>query len=550
MVNFLEAICILRLAAKVERLASYLLVIYLTNVWETGITYAASLIYIWLGTTKVLALVFLFLLDNNISSYWMLIFSTTASALGMGLMSISTPSWPYRLITGSCSEYKMKCISEIQQSFFYFALVLIMIGRSSYNAAMTTLNYKGDVNELMMKMRQLTDFGSNIMVLQAGALLLAPWSIIFGIPSVCSLIALYHLMGKSWSHKLYIDKPETSQVTTILRVVVASILNISPELTNEWIDFKIDDSPLHLSSSLRFLEKAAIRPPIDNIRQNSWTFCSLQEVENTKTLVRMLPMGAVFVILILLSSIGNSYFFAQAEYLKPMAVFGFEIINTSHLICVYIYTKVRYHEEAKKFIETNIKKENKEMLHEAVTGIMIYAIICYSIAALVEKSRLGVIRLHGISNNPGEIIPMSMFWLFPQFFLLACVDASLDRVIILFLAEKSSLVIKKFKVFMVEAFIGVGHMSVALVVYVVGKVSEKGGRLNWFQHYTENSRLDLFYWSLTVLCVFVLIIWLSVSHYFNKRQHPNSQLLPLFANTNVEMYTDTSDCEIGLVSNV
>ncbi|XP_071740992.1 protein NRT1/ PTR FAMILY 5.5-like [Rutidosis leptorrhynchoides] len=511
MVNFLEAVPV------------PMVLIYLMDVWETGITYAAGLINIWVGTTKVLPLIFLFLLDNYISSYWMLIFSTTASALGMALMSISTPSWPYRLITGSCSEYKMKCVSEMQQSFFYLALVLIMIGRSSSDATMETMNYKGDANE-QKSTREIVTSGGDYIALQAGVLLLAPWSIIFGISSVYSSMALFHSMGKSWSHKLYIDKPETSQVTTILRVFVASISNISQKLPYGSASFsnkiKIDDSPLHCSSTLRFLEKAAIRPPIGYKRQSRWTLCSLQEVEITKTVVRMFRMGVVFVILVLLSSIGNTYFIAQAKYLKPTVIFGIEVINLKNLINMYISTKVQHQEESRKIIKNN--DENKEVLHKAVTDAMIYAIICYSIAALVEKSRLGVIRLHGISNNSGEIIPMSMFWLFPQFLFLGFVDASLELVIHFFLADEISLPIKNFKMFMVEAFTGVGHMSSVLVAYIVGKVSENGGRINWFQHYTENSRLDLFYWSLTALCLVVLIIWFLVSYYFNKSRSISS----------------------------
>ncbi|XP_071740993.1 protein NRT1/ PTR FAMILY 5.5-like [Rutidosis leptorrhynchoides] len=335
MANFLDALCSL-----VERLAVLMLIKYVTDVWETGITYAAGLINIWVGTTKVLPLVFLFLLDNYISSYWMLIFSTTASALGMGLMSISTPSWLYRLITGSCSEYKMKSVSEMQQSFFYLALVLIMIGRSSRDAIMETMNYKGDANE-QKSTREIVTRGGDYIALQVSVLLVAPWSIIFGVSSVYSSVALFLLMGKSWSHKLYIDKPVTSQVTTILRVFVASISNISQKLPYDSVGFyqkiKIDDSPLHCSSTLRFLEKAAIRPPVDYERQNRWRLCSIQEVENTKTIVRMLWMGVVFVILFPLSSVGSNYFIEQAKYLKPTFLFlGFVDASLERVIHLFL----------------------------------------------------------------------------------------------------------------------------------------------------------------------------------------------------------------------
>ncbi|KAI7755804.1 hypothetical protein M8C21_008252, partial [Ambrosia artemisiifolia] len=317
MSNFLDALNMIGKAEKLENYSVLMLTFYLIDVWELGIVYAAGLINIWLGITKLMPFAILFLFDNKyVGSYTMLIISTATSALGTGLLSLSTPSWFYSSITGSCDNYKMKCITEIQKWLFYLALVLIMIGRSSRKATVETLNFK---NRAIKQERTHDLFPSAGYWLnnEASALVLAPWSILFGMPSVYTSMALYHLKGKSWSHKIYINEPERSPLTSVLRVVAASILNISQDKPYEDCDeTEIDEPLLNRSFSLRFLEKAALQPPHDKGWPNRWTHCSIQEVENAKTIVRMLPVGFMFAFLVLIYTIGMTYFPQQWKRLN------------------------------------------------------------------------------------------------------------------------------------------------------------------------------------------------------------------------------------------
>ncbi|XP_076927857.1 protein NRT1/ PTR FAMILY 5.5-like [Bidens hawaiensis] len=415
----------------------------------------------------------------------------------MGLLSISTPSKLYSLITGSCSEYKVKCISETQKSFFYFALMLIMIGRSTRDATIETLNFKGNADEKDLK-EQFIKSGSGHVVVQATLLVLLPWSIIFAVSSLYSSMSVFLLMEKSWTHKIYIDNPERSPVTGVVRVYVASISKIAQEI-------KSGDLSLRRITTFRFrfIEKAAIRPPNDKGRQNRWTLCSIQEVEDMKTLVRMLPVCVMYGFLVLISTLCGTYFLQQAKRMKPLTFFTFfgaeVMISVSYLAWIYLKEEIR-----EKFKYNNMYR-NMETLR------------C---AALVEKSRLGVIRNYGLANKPGEIIPMSTFWLLPQLLMLGYVNARLEQILQIFFNEDMPLPMLNFKIFVFEGFIGVANISSVLVVYVVGKISEMGGKTNWFQHDTENSRLDLFYWTLSMLCVLVFAIWFLVYHASTRDRTP------------------------------
>ncbi|KAM7461230.1 hypothetical protein LguiA_029351 [Lonicera macranthoides] len=52
-----------------------------------------------------------------------------------------------------------------------------------------------------------------------------------------------------------------------------------------------------------------------------------------------------------------------------------------------------------------------------------------------------------------------------------------------------------------KGVMGLGAIGSVLSVYLVGKVSEMGGKPNWFQYTLNKSRLDHYYRTLAVLCV-------------------------------------------------
>lgn len=67
----------------------------------------------------------------------------------------------------------------------------------------------------------------------------------------------------------------------------------------------------------RFLEKAAIILPEDDVRNtSSWTLCSVQQVEAAKFVVRVLPIGANFIICTIVSSVGNTFFVEQGSHMN------------------------------------------------------------------------------------------------------------------------------------------------------------------------------------------------------------------------------------------
>ena len=62
---------------------------------------------------------------------------------------------------------------------------------------------------------------------------------------------------------------------------------------------------------------------------------------------------------------------------------------------------------------------------------------------------------------------------------------------------------------------GLGAIGSVLSVYLVGKVSEMGGKPNWFQYTLNKSRLDHYYWTLTVLCAVNFVLYGLAIHFYD-----------------------------------
>ncbi|KAL2500551.1 Protein NRT1/PTR FAMILY 5.5 [Forsythia ovata] len=173
---------------------------------------------------------------------------------------------------------------------------------------------------------------------------------------------------------------------------------------------------------------------------------------------------------------------------------------------------------------------------------MIFAILCCITAAKVENRRLGVVQKHGLIDKPDETVPMTMFWLLPQFLLLAALDGIFECSAVMFFIGQSPLSTRRYLPLFVSGVFGVGVLGSVLSVYVTGKISERGGKLNWFQHTLNRSRLDKYYWTLAWLAAINLVIFIVVAIFYRYKESELQDLgAPEFGETD-EPFDDNAKC--------
>lgn len=65
---------------------------------------------------------------------------------------------------------------------------------------------------------------------------------------------------------------------------------------------------------------------------------------------------------------------------------------------------------------------------------------------------------------------------------------------------------------------GVAHFMCTGIVKLVGKVTGRGGRKQWIQPLTNQSRLDKYYWLLTTLAAVNCIFFFIVARWYTYKQ--------------------------------
>ncbi|KAJ0567560.1 putative proton-dependent oligopeptide transporter family [Helianthus annuus] len=180
---------------------------------------------------------------------------------GLGLLSMSTPP-----VFGPCSDYKEECIGHKQKVLFYISLLLIAAGMAGHLVSIGPLlsqqsesenekekgnendndngnendngngneqNSGAETEEIDIKFMQVPGFFMVIVVLITGGIglpYIKPWSLRFGIPTICSVVAtLWFFTGfREYKH----TEPNGSPLTTTLRVFVATARNILKPIPN------------------------------------------------------------------------------------------------------------------------------------------------------------------------------------------------------------------------------------------------------------------------------------------------------------------------------
>lgn len=330
-----------------------------------------------------------------------------------------------------------------------------------------------------------------------------PWSLRFGIPAICTLVAnLAFLQGTS-SYKGE-GKQERSPVTNVLRVFVASTRKMfeDPKQHSELYENQDTDTPKlpHTKGLLSFLDKAAVplTTEIEEPEKYRWRLCTRTEVEETKIIIRMIPIWITLVICGVITSVGNTYFVEQANHMNYKI--GKLKLPNSVILVFYEISKSRI-----KLIYTAIGRylrgahKEKSAPSIGIALATIFAVLCCITASRIETRRIHVIRSHGLLDKPEDKIPLSVFVLLPQYFLLAGLDSFYENSVTPFLIDQSPPSMKKYLVYLGPGLSGLGIVGSVLSVYVVGKVSENGGKRNWFQYTLNQSRLDRYYWVLAAL---------------------------------------------------
>ncbi|CAK9329215.1 unnamed protein product, partial [Citrullus colocynthis] len=260
-----------------------------------------------------------------------------------------------------------------------------------------------------------------------------------------------------------------------------------------------------------FLNKASIKTG----STHPWRLCTVTEVEETKQMIRMIPiLFATFVPSIMLAQV-NTLFIKQGTTLDrnignfnipPASLGGF--VTVSLLVSVVLYDRV-FVKIIRKFTKN---PRGITLLQRMGIGIVLHMLIMV-VCSLVERRRLAAAREHGVVQSGGQV-PLSIFILLPQFILMGTADAFMEVSKIEFFYDQAPESMKSLGTSYSTTALGTGNFLSSFLLSTVSDLTSRHGRKGWILNNLNASHLDYYYGFFAILNFLNFIFFLVVSRYY------------------------------------
>ncbi|KAK2660408.1 hypothetical protein Ddye_006941 [Dipteronia dyeriana] len=501
------------------------LVTYFHGYMNFSLTKSATTLTNFLGSSSLLALLGGFISDTYLSRFKTVVLSGCVELVGYALLTVQAHFHQLRPrpCIGVAPDRMSQCeaADSYQTAMLFAGLYLIAIGTGGVKAALPALGAdQFDANDPKEAPKLSSFFNWFLLSLTFGAMIGVTfivyistnvgWDWSLGACFLAVLLAVvFATMGKSFYRN---NVPKNSPVLRILQVIVVSIRNRNlpiPELADELHEVHgkeagLEDEILPRSDQFRFLDRAAIVMTSSNgyaftsISPGPWRLCTVTQVEETKILIRMLP--------IILSTIFLNTCLAQLQTFTVQQsttmdthILGFKMPGPSIPVIplLFMFVLIPLYERVfipivRKFtgIPTGIRQ-----LQRIGVGLVLSA-ISMAVAAVVETKRKNLAIKHKMVDTV-EPLPMTVFWLGFQYAIFGAADMFTFVGLLDFFYAEASAGMKSLSTAISWTPIALGYFLSTVLVEVVNKVS--GG---WLASNNLNTdKLNNFYWLMSGISV-------------------------------------------------
>ncbi|XP_048139058.1 protein NRT1/ PTR FAMILY 2.11-like [Rhodamnia argentea] len=504
------------------------LLVYLTTVFNMNSITATNIVNIFNGTINFTTLLGAFLCDTYFGRYKTIGFSSVSSFLGMLVLTLTAAiatMHPPHCETEASSSCRGPTFGQMAFLLSGFGLLVIggggirpcnlAFGADQFNP--NTESGKRGISSFFNWYYFTFTFAmmvslTIIVYVQADV----SWAWGLAIPTFLMFLSCAAFFVGT---RIYVKvKPAGSPLASASRVIVAAIKKRKLKLPDQpclsLYDYVVSssiNSKLPHTEQFRFLDKAAIITPEDQINRdgsaaNPRRLCSIQQVEEVKCLIRVIPIWISAMIYYITLVQQQTYVVFQAlQSDRRLGSLNFKIPAATYIIFSMIALTIWIPIYDRMIIPRLRKLTGKEggitLLQKMGIG-MFLAVVTMLISAIVENKRrtLGLTEPIGVDPRRGAISSMSGLWLVPQLVMGGLSEAFT-------IIAQVEFYYKQFPENMRSiggslSFVGIAMSSYlcSLLISIVHQVT-KGGSANgdWLPEDLNKGKLDYFYYLVGVL---------------------------------------------------
>ncbi|XP_030925047.1 protein NRT1/ PTR FAMILY 2.7-like [Quercus lobata] len=478
------------------------------------------------GSTSLFPVLAAIIADSMLGCYSVIWISSSLSFLGIQLLALTAALKSLRPQTCVNGPSLCPMPTKIQFAVLYMGIVLASIGQGGTRFTIAAMG----ANQFDNAKDQAIFFNWYVVILYASAVLGSTvivyiedsfsWALGFGICVVVTLIGLaIFLLGNRYYRHI---KPQGSPFTSLARVIVAATRKRKIPISSKSGDYyseqlgKVEKVVAVPTESFRFLNRAALKTEGDTNSDSSiakpWRLCSVQQVEDLKSLIRICPILSSGIFLSTPIGVLTSLTVLQAltvdRHLGPHfkipagTVVVFTLASTA--ISLTLIDRILYP------IWQKLSHQSPTPLQRIALGHVFNA-LGMIVAALVESKRLKITKTHHLTDETNSTIPMSVLWLVPQMAVVGIGEAFHYPGQVTLYYQEFPTSLRSTSTAMCAMIIGIAYY---LSNAVIGLTQRATG---WLPDNINNGRLDNVYWMLLVVGVINFGYYLICARFYRYR---------------------------------
>ncbi|GLJ48634.1 hypothetical protein SUGI_1026040 [Cryptomeria japonica] len=547
-----------------ERMAFYgiasNLVIYLTTKLHEGTVTSSRNVTNWAGAIWITPILGAYIADTHWGRYWTFTIFSCIYILGMIILTlaVSLPS----LRPPECPTNSNSCnkASTLQVGIFYFALYVLALGTGGTKPNISTIGAdQFDEFEPKERAQKVSFFNWWMFSAFLGTLIAQTFLVYiqdnvsfsagYAIPTAGLIISVVIFLVGTPFYRQKIQKG--NPFGRIAQVIVAACRKWRVKVPSDPTELhELDPNiyveqrrlPISHTPNLRFLDKAATKGNTvsqveesklrflnnaeieGNTKYSAWKLCPVTQVEETKLMIKMLPIWvAMFMPSTMIAQL-NTLFVKQGTRLRREMGPHFSIppacltlfVTISMLFFIVFYDRVLVN-LLKKFTGN---PRGITILQRMGIGLIIH-VITMVVASIIEIKRINIVKEHHLEGDPEAIAPITIFILLPQFILMGIADAFVEVGKLEFFYDQAPESMQSIGTALFASTLGVGNFISSFLLTTVTKITGRKGHTSWLLNNLNASHLYYYYALLAILNFLNVIFFLVVSHFYVYKRKTN-----------------------------
>ncbi|MBA0865597.1 hypothetical protein Goshw_013646 [Gossypium schwendimanii] len=529
-----------------ERLASYGLManfmVYLQREYHMNQVEAATILNGWSAASNFAPVIGAYVSDAFMGKFWTIVLGSFSSLLGMMIMTLTALLPPLRpppcadedLQQGQCIPYNGAQLGVLMVSLCWLSIgtggikpcsipfsvdqfdLTTEEGRKG-NSSFYNLYYTTQTIVLLITQTVVVYIQNDIS-----------WALGFGIPTLCMIFAIV-LFFVGTRIYVYI-KPKGSVVAGVAQVFVAAYKKRRFYIPVDGVDGQFYDPPLttsllcvrelHLTTQYRFLNKAAlviddeVNP--DGSCKNPWMLCTIQQVEDVKCLLNIIPIWVTSILGFLAMNQQGTFTVSQA--LKMDLQFGSKIkipagsVGVITLIAIAVWLPF-YDRVLVPALEKITKLEGGITVLQRIGVGNLFSILTMLVSGFIETKRRNSAISHG---GPDGVAPMSVMWLTPQLILIGFAEIFSIVGLIEFYNKQFPEHMRSIGNSLIYLTFSLASYASNWIITIVNDVTGRSGS-SWLSGDINTSKLDKFYFVIAGISLLDFVVFMFCARRYHYR---------------------------------